>query len=119
MNTDNYQCSLCEKIFCSKQSMNYHLSHTVCKMKNVCPTCDKSFSTKQKLNQHISRNICVSKTKLPLKLKMTMNLEEMDLNYSEDFDESVVKNEIEKKEDVQKNVDNNDNGYFGEFKNEN
>ena len=53
------ECLKCNKIFSSKQCLNYHISRNVCDKKtNGCENCGHIFKTKAMLKYHIEHNVC-------------------------------------------------------------
>lgn len=67
------KCMSCDKQFCSKQGLSYHISHNVCQNKYTCSQCQSFFSSKQMLDYHVSHNVCDKKIKIKLSLKIKKN----------------------------------------------
>lgn len=54
----SFECSICNKLFSSKQRLEYHTKR-VCKQKELnCMICNKVFTTKQNLEYHITNKVC-------------------------------------------------------------
>lgn len=66
-------CASCHKSFTTKQSLQYHISHNVCKKSGKkCPKCGYNFANKSALLYHVNNDVCGSskvKTKIILKKK--------------------------------------------------
>lgn len=62
-------CSLCKKTFTSKQSLDYHIKHEVCKKLKKCEKCGQRFATKSTLAYHTENGVCEKKKKHVIKLK--------------------------------------------------
>lgn len=55
MNKDKFKCEKCEKVFCKKQSLDYHTENVACDAKYVCDKCGKEFAHQSRLYQHKAR----------------------------------------------------------------
>ena len=54
----SFECSICNKLFSSKQRLEYHTKR-VCKQKELnCMICNKVFTTKQNLDYHVTNKVC-------------------------------------------------------------
>ncbi len=58
-----FKCDTCNKIFKSKQNLNYHLENSVCTKEKIfkCEKCNKIFADKRNLQYHQTNSVCEKK----------------------------------------------------------
>lgn len=68
-------CTLCQKVFTSKQSLKYHVEHNVCKKYNTltCNICNKNFSSKYNLVRHNDTHLTQNKTHIDISSQILTN----------------------------------------------
>jgi len=82
MSKQGFNCENCDKMFTSKNGLNYHINKKVCaKVCPLCPLCGKKFKSKQNCDYHVSQQVCqkhnkptlVNGTKVKLLLKQDIH----------------------------------------------
>jgi len=60
--SDNFECSVCGKIFKLKKNLKYHVQNNSCKTTNfICKYCNKTFTTSTSMYRHTKYNCRIKK----------------------------------------------------------
>ena len=93
-----YQCDTCSKIFTSKQSLTYHVSHKVCNNSSKkCEKCGYIFKSVAMLKYHNEHDVCDKKDRVPeiiMKPKITLKAQSIS-DYSKYTKEQLIHDLVE------------------------
>ena len=55
MSTEEFTCTICQKVFTNEKFMKKHISSGICTKKHICRKCNKEFSSAYNLRTHLKK----------------------------------------------------------------